>query len=97
MPKVYIVNKSAHDFSKAEKFGSLIYCTEGRINRFATNNMVRKFEDAMKDSTKDDYILLCSLNVMNAIACAVFAKKHGTLNLLLYKDGKYIERNHRLR
>ena len=94
MSKVYIVNKSNHDFSKAEKFGPLIYCTEGRMNRFGTNDMLRKFSDAMRNSQKDDYLLLCSLNVMNAVACAVFAHKHGSVNLLLYKNGEYIERNH---
>lgn len=94
MSKVYIVNKSAHDFSKAGKFGQLIYMTEGRMNRFGTNDMVRKFSDAMRNSKKDDYILLCSLNVMNSLACSVFARKHGTLNLLLYKEGEYVERNH---
>ena len=95
MPKVYVVNKSTHDFSGAKKFGKLIYCTEGRMNRFDTNNMLRKFSDAMRNSNKDDYILLCSLNVMNAMACATFAWKHGTLNLLLYKDRTYMERNHK--
>ena len=96
MPKVYIVNKSSHDFSAAEKFGKLIYCTQGRMNRFATNDMIRKFKDAMRNSAKEDYVLLCALGVMNAIACSVFARKHGALNLLLYKDGEYVERNHLL-
>ena len=94
MSKVYVVNKSAHDFSSAKKFGHLLYMTEGRMNRFGTNDMVRRFQESMKKSKKEDYILLCSLNIMNSLACAVFARKHGTLNLLLFKDGEYLERNH---
>ena len=94
MKKVFIVNKSSHNFQRAEKFGELFFMSEGRMNRFSTNDMIRKFKEALNDSNEKDYLLLCSLNVMNAIACAVFAHKHGTLNLLLYKDGKYIERNH---
>lgn len=94
--KVFVVNKSTHDFSRAEKFGELVFMTEGRMNRYATNDMCRKFGECMEGSSKEDYILLCALNVMNAIACAVFARKHGTLNLLLFKEGKYIERNHLL-
>ena len=96
MGKVYIVNKSSHDFSKAEKYGELVFMTKGRLNRFATNDMIRQFEESMANSSKDDYLLLCSLNVMNALACSVFARKHGSLNLLLYKEGEYIERNHLL-
>lgn len=90
---VYIVNKSAHDFSAARSYGNITFMSEGPMNRYSCNNMYRVFNDAMKLSQKEDYIVPCSLNVMNAIACAIFAFKHGTLNLLLFKEGSYIERN----
>jgi hypothetical protein len=91
--KVFIVNKSAHDFSPAEKFGDLIFLSEGPMNRYEVNSMHRTFSHLMRGSDSHDYIVPCSLNVMNSIACAIFAKMHGKLNLLLYKDGGYIERN----
>jgi hypothetical protein len=94
MAKVFIVNKSAHDFSPATKYGEVIFLSEGSMNRYATNSMVRQFEALMEGSSEGDYIVPCSLNVMNSIACAIFAHKHGKLNLLLFKDGSYIERNH---
>lgn len=92
--KVYIVNRSSHDFSAADKFGKVIFLSEGPMNRYSTNNMHRQFSEMMKESNELDYIVPCSLNVMNSIACAMFAYKHGRLNLLLYKNGEYIERNH---
>ncbi len=91
--KVYVVNKSAHDFSKAEEFGEVVFLSEGAVNRYATNNMHRKFKESMRGSSPDDYIVPCSLNVMNSIACALFARKHGKLNLLLFRKGEYVERN----
>ena len=94
MRNVYIVNKSNHDFSAARNYGKLIFLSEGPMNRYSTNNMLRVFTDKMSDSKKEDYIVPCSLNVMNSIACALFAHKHGKLNLLLFKEGSYIERNH---
>ena len=94
MRNVYIVNKSSHDFSAARNYGKLIFLSEGPMNRYSTNNMLRVFTDKMSDSKKEDYIVPCSLNVMNSIACALFAHKHGKLNLLLFKEGSYIERNH---
>ena len=94
MSKVYIVNKSNHDFSAAKHYGDLIFLSEGPMNRYATNNMLRIFTEKMKGSKDRDYIVPCSLNVMNSIACAIFACKHSKLNLLLYKAGSYIERNH---
>ena len=93
MAKVYVVNKSAHDFSDAQNYGDIIFLSEGSMNRYATNNMHRQFTELLTNSTENDYIVPCSLNVMNSIACAIFAAKHGKLNLLLFKDGKYIERN----
>ncbi len=91
--KVYIVNKSAHDFSPAESFGQIIFLSEGPMNRYSVNNMIRQFTEIMKKSAPEDYIVPCSLNVMNSIASALFAYKHGRLNLLLFKQGTYIERN----
>jgi hypothetical protein len=92
--KVFVVNKSAHDFKPAEEYGEVIFLSEGSMNRYSTNSMIRQFKEIMEDSEKGDYIVPCSLNVMNSIACAIFANKHGCLNLLLFKDGIYIERNH---
>lgn len=91
--KVYIVNKSAHDFSVARFYGEVIFLSEGPVNRYAVNNMMRIFTEKMKDSQPDDYLVPCSLNVMNSIASAILAHKHGRLNLLLFKQGTYIERN----
>jgi len=93
MSKVYVVNKSSHDFSKAEAFGELVFLSEGPVNRYATNQMHRMFTEVMSESNGYDYIVPCSLNVMNSIACAIFACKHGKLNLLLFKQGEYLERN----
>jgi hypothetical protein len=92
MSRVFIVNKSAHDFSAAECYGDLIFLSEGLMPRYKTNQMHRVFSHMMRDSAADDWIVPTSLNVMNSIACAVFAHKHGRLNLLLFKDGNYIER-----
>ena len=94
MAKVYVVNKSSHDFTPALNFGDIIFLSEGRMDRYATNNMHRQFSEMMELSNASDYIVPCSLNVMNAMACAIFAAKHKRLNLLLFKKGRYIERNH---
>lgn len=94
MPKVFIVNNSTHDFEAAKKFGDIIFLSEGPMNRYATNNMFRQFDTMLKDSSPEDLIVPCALNIMNTIACVLFAVKHKRLNLLLFKNGEYIERNH---
>lgn len=94
MQKVYIVNRSSHDFSPAKDFGELVFMSEGRLNRYSPNDMARTFLEAMSKSDPNDYILPCSLNIANIVAGAVFTAKHGRLNLLIFKPrtNDYVER-----
>lgn len=97
MPRVYIVNNGGHDYSDAIRYGELVFCTEGTVNKFNTSQMVRQFTEAFRDSEPEDYIVLTSLSIMCSIACSIFARKHGRLNLLIFKfdesgKGGYVER-----
>lgn len=93
MTKVFVVNKSAHDFSEAEKYGELVFITKGRLNRFNINDMHRQASEILEHSNTHDYIVPCSLNILNSIVCSTFAVMHKRLNILLFKQGSYIERN----
>jgi hypothetical protein len=86
-PKVYIINRGCHDYTLAKQFGTLIFLTEDSFNRFSTSRMFRIFKEGLKTSTFKDYILVSGLTVMTSIACSIFAKKHGRINLLLYNSG----------
>ncbi|MCK4330850.1 hypothetical protein KAX02_13545 [candidate division WOR-3 bacterium] len=94
--KVYVVNRSVHDFSAAVEFGKLIYLSKGSINRFNTSQIYRKFYPILKSSEKTDYILITGLTIMNLVAAFIFAIKHRRLNLLLFKsyrgEKEYLER-----
>ena len=94
MNKVYVINKSVHDFSDALRFGELIYLSEGMIDRYATTRIFREFYARLKDSGPEDHILITGLNTMNIIACCIFALKHKKLNLLIHKTASntYVER-----
>lgn len=93
MPTVYIVNRSSHDYSAAEKYGELVYVTQGVLDVFAANNHSRHWMYALKDSKPEDYILLSSLNIVCSIGCSIFAMMHGRLNLLMYRKGKYVSKD----
>lgn len=98
-PKVFVVNKSSHDYSKAEEFGELVFMTEGNIpSKFDTSRMYRIFYEYLKNSNSEDYILITGMNIMCSIASAMFATMHSRLNLLIYKqatrnkESEYLER-----
>ena len=89
MPTVWVINKAAHDFSAAERFGVLRYLSKGVISKYATNRIFRQFNEELSKASKEDYILLTSLTVMNVIACCIFVMKFKRLNILLLKDDNY--------
>jgi len=93
MPKVYVVNKGGHDYSDARRFGELHFLSEGPISKYAVSKIYREFAMMLRESTPLDYILLTGLTTMACIACSCFSFLHtGKLNLLLFKNGKYVER-----
>ena len=94
MPKVYVINRSAHDYSGAERWGDIAFLSEGPVNRYATNKIYRMSKEVLAKSNPDDYILLTGLTVMAVIASAIFAVRHKRLNLLIFRPNShsYVER-----
>ncbi len=93
MSTVFIINQGGHDYSEAEKYGKIVFLSKGPYDPYAVSQMIRSFREKLKDSEPDDWILPTGLSNMQTMACLIFASKHkGRLNLLLYKDGKYVER-----
>lgn len=97
MPKIYIPNKGSHNYQDAERYGEIVYVTKGEQNRYAIGTMVRSWAKIIKGSSPDDYILLSSLTNLCTIGAALFALRHSCLNLLLFRNDRYIERKINLR
>lgn len=94
MPKVFIPNTSAHDYTDAERYGCLVPLTKGNLDLGNTSRIFREVEESIRKSSPDDYILISGASIVNGIVCGLFACLHGKLNLLVYRrNGKYIERN----
>lgn len=92
-PKIFVINKGGHDYSDAQRYGDLVYLTEGPLhNPFGVANFYRHVAGKMKDMSSDDYILITSLNSLCALAGWIVGRLGHPLNLLLFKDGKYIPR-----
>lgn len=91
-PVVFIPNKSGHDFSASSKYGTPIYITQGLVNRFGVGHMARKWYDSLKESKAEDYILITSLTILTVVGAAIFGWMHGRINLLVFRNNKYIAR-----
>lgn len=93
MAKVYVLNRGPHSYTDAERFGELIYCTDGSLDKFDTAEMYRELVEALYDSLPEDYIVLGSLTSLCSVACAIFAAKHLRLNLLIHRPDGYTARS----
>jgi hypothetical protein len=92
--KVYIVSRSSHDYSDAERFGEIVFLSNGPMNRYSITHMGRVFYEKLKYSGPDDYIVPTGLSIMTSVATSLFTFLHGgRVNYLLFKGGKYEERN----
>lgn len=93
MNKVYITNDSGHDYSDAVRFGKLVYCTQGTLDKQDTAGMYRELSIAMDDSGPDDYIVLSGLTSLCSIACSMYSMRHGHINLLVFVRRAYTVRH----
>jgi hypothetical protein len=91
--KVFIVSNGGHDYSDAERFGDIVFCTEGMIRKDNISQMYREIHEAMRNASACDYILVSSLTSMCMVAAGILADRFGEIHLLLFKDGQYVERD----
>lgn len=92
MNSVYITNDGGHDYSAAEKYGRLVYCTLGNLDKQDLAGMYRELSIAMDESQPDDYIILSGLTSLCSLACCLLATRHGKVNLLVFHRGDYVVR-----
>ena len=77
MKRVYVLNNGGHDYRDAERFGGIVFCTEGSVNKWDVAQMYRELDDALLEAHADDYILLSSLTTLCSIAAAIMAGENG--------------------
>lgn len=94
LPSVWVINRSAHDYSGAARWGNIRFMSNGPVNRYATSKIFRMLNESLRSSKNNDYILLTGLTVMACIACSIFALRHKRLNLLIFRPAThtYVER-----
>ena len=89
MVKVYVPNRSDHDYSDARRYGEVVFLTQGHLQRNDMPGHRKLMSAAIANSSPKDYIVITGLSVISAMAAAMFADKHGKLNLLLWDHGSY--------
>lgn len=91
--RVYIPNRAPYDYSAAERFGELVFCTSGNLDKFDIGQMFRELDEAMQNSQAGDFILLGSLTSLCCVACAIQVAKFQQLHLLIHQGDHYLQRS----
>ena len=87
--KVFILNSGPHDYSEAAKFGDLVYCTDGELNKHDTGLMYRQLIPYLENADREDLIMINSLASLCSVAAAIMAANHCEVHFLIYNNGKY--------
>ena len=95
MAKVYVVNSTNHDYSKAEQYGELVYVTKGKLPIFKTTTVKAILEKGLVKFTKDDYLLISGPAIVNVMAATVLYNKFDTVKFLVFdaKQQDYVVRH----
>lgn len=93
-PRVYVPNKSYHDFRDASRFGTVVWLTEGPQNRFEINDVYRRIVPLMADAQAMDYLLITGPTTINVVAASILAHRFGRINYLLWNawEGRYVSK-----
>lgn len=94
MAKVFIINDGGHDYSDAQRFGEIVFCSKGVLKKDDAAMMYRELRSCFEEhATAGDYILVSGLNTMCMVAAALFADMFGELHLLIFHGGQYVARD----
>jgi hypothetical protein len=90
--RVYVPSDRGYDYKPAERYGELVFLTKKPIRPLDMARMQEIWQDALHTSDPNDWIMVTSLASFLSIGCAIFARKHGRLNLLVFESGDYVGR-----
>ena len=95
MAKVYVVNNTNHDYSKAEQYGELVYATKGQLPILKTSTVRAMLEKGLAKFTKDDYLLISGPVIVNIMAATLLFNKFDTVKFLVFdaKQQDYVVRH----
>ena len=87
--RVFVLNDGGQDYSAANDFGELIFCTEGTLNKTDIAQLYRLLSPILDESNADDYVLLNGFASLCSVASSIMAALHGEVHFLVYSNGKY--------
>jgi len=95
-PRVFITNYAGHTYDGARQYGNLVALTKGYVSFGSLDRMkYNVFERILKDTEREDWLLLSGVPIISAIAAMLWFTYHGKCKMLIWDrkkpDGPYRE------
>ncbi len=89
--KVYVANFQAdRDFTQAEKFGEVVFITQGYLDLKKLDKFRLAFEEFLERADASDYIILTGPSVIKALVIVIWYAKFGYVNILSWNKRENI-------
>lgn len=91
MARVFIPNDyHSHELGQAARFGRFVYLTTGVVDRLNIQKITEQCQERIKRAEFDDFLLVCSLPIITAIASCIIMEHTGQVQYLLFSRGRYV-------
>jgi hypothetical protein len=93
-PRVFVTNFAGHDYTKAEKYGEIVWVTKGYVSFHSLDRVKYRVCEALKDSKPEDWLLLSGIPMICVVAACYWLWNHNKVKLLVHdkrSDGEYRE------
>lgn len=85
---VFVLNSYCHDYSEAEKYGTLRNVTEGIVPVFKVDDMAAKVKAVLVDFKEGDTVILSGPTILGMIAITYLFNRHDKITVLVH-DAKH--------
>lgn len=91
VPVVWLANEGGHDYKDAQRFGRIMPMTTGSINPFNPDRLMVMISHRLRVAAVEDYLGISGSPVLNALALAMWLRRFGMCNVLLWshRDSQY--------
>lgn len=93
--KVFVTNFAGHDYTKAERFGDLVYLTRGYVDFNSLDRLKFRIAERLLDATDEDYLLFSGNSYISIIAAIIWYERFKKVKLLVHDFRKQGENEYR--
>ena len=82
MAMVYVINDMNHNFSRASKYGTIVYATEGKVPIFKIDLVHNLLKQGLNGFKETDYLLVSGPPILCMIATLIITTRNPGMEVI---------------